>query len=368
MQRARFIAVFLAIVGFVSAADGACDCTGRPQNPMEQRLFATAADGRLDELSPLAAAMIAGGVEDADSLLRYERKVVLLVEELRGSGSVAGSPREKAEAIFAFLHRRVLHGGYDLSCTDLRRVLDEGRFNCVSATVLFNHFAAAFGLDCRGLEMPGHAMSRVQLPGGAFDVETTCPGGFHGSSGPQCASAASGKTIGAAAAADRAKAREVSPVQMAAMIYYNRGVDFLSEKRFAEAAACNAKSLRLDPTNATARGNLLATINNWAIALGDSGHFAEAVELLRQGLAMDSHFEAFAQNFVHVHHQWADSLCGEGRFEEALSVLSRAATEMPRCEYLHRAQDDIRGRWAKSVAAKPPTEPWIYVKNADSPD
>ena len=35
------------------------------------------------------------------------------------------------------------------------------------------------------------------------------------------------------------------------MIYYNRGVDLLAEKRFAEAAAANAKALRLDPTNAT---------------------------------------------------------------------------------------------------------------------
>ena len=67
---------------------------------------------------------------------------------------------------------------------------------------------------------------------------------------------------------DRSKAREVSPIQMAAMIYYNRGVDLLAEKRFAEAAAANAKALRLDPANATARGNLLATINNWSIELG----------------------------------------------------------------------------------------------------
>lgn len=373
MKCARIIAVFLAIAGFTvglaTAAVAACDLTGRPQNAMERRLFDDAADGRFDQLSPLTAAMIAGGVEDADSLLRYQRKVVVLVEELRRSGEVAGSPREKAEAIFAFLHRRVLYGGYDLASTDLRRVLDQGRFNCVSATVLFNHFATVFGLDCRGLEMPGHAMSRVRLAGETLDVETTCPGWFRGSSDPWQPSATSGKTIGAASSsADHAKAREVSPVQMAAMIYYNRGVDFLAEKRFADAAVCNAKSLRLDPTNATARGNLLATINNWAIALGDSRHFAEAVTLLRQGLAMDSRFEAFSQNFVHVHHQWSESLCGEGRFQEALALLSRAAAEMPDREYFRRAQVDVRERWAKSATAQHSAEPWIYVKNVGAAD
>ena len=76
------------------------------------------------------------------------------------------------------MHRRVLRGGYDLAYTDLRRVLDEGRFNCISATVLFNYLAGQCGLECRGLEMPGHAMSRVLLADGPVDVETTCPQWF----------------------------------------------------------------------------------------------------------------------------------------------------------------------------------------------
>ena len=164
-----------------------------------------------------------------------------------------------------------LYAGYDLAATDLRVVLDEGRFNCVSATVLFNYFGGDLGLKCRGLEMPSHAMSRVLLPDGAIDVETTCPGWFHLADAPRQQEAAASSTIGAAAWADRSKAREVSPIQLAAIIYYNRGVDLLAEKRFAEAAAANAKSLRLDPNNRTARGNLLATINNWSIHLGDSG-------------------------------------------------------------------------------------------------
>ena len=67
------------------------------------------------------------------------------------------------------------------------------------------------------------------------------------------------------------------------MIYYNRGVDLLAAKRFAEAADANANALRLDPQNAVARGNLLATLNNWSIALGDAGQFAEAIERCAKG-------------------------------------------------------------------------------------
>ncbi len=158
--------------------------------------------------------------------------------------ALAGTPRQQVEAIFEFLHERVLYGGYDLAYTDLRRVLDDGRFNCVSATVLMNYLAGQLGLDCRGLEMPGHAMTRVRLADGTLDIETTCPHWFRLMDDSRQPSAAVTKTIGAAAAGDRSKAREVSPAQMAAMIYYNRGVDLLNEKRFAEAARANAKALQ----------------------------------------------------------------------------------------------------------------------------
>jgi tetratricopeptide (TPR) repeat protein len=316
-------------------------------------------------------------------LRRYETKAKALADELRKcveADHVEGdSPafaetkigtvtqRRQAEAVLDFMHRRVLRGGYDLAATDPRVVLDEGRFNCVSATVLFNYLAGQLGLNCRGLEMPSHAMSRVMLVEGAIDVESTCPRWFHLADSPREQAAAASGAIGAAAWADRSKAREVSPIQLAAMIYYNRGVDLLAEKRFAEAAAVNAKSLRLDPASATARGNLLATINNWSIQLGDAGQFAEAVALLRRGLAIDPTFEAFGQNYIHVHHQWVEQLCREGRFDEALATLSRARAEMPDREYLRRAESEVRQRRASTVVTSSPPGPlpqWPCVNHA----
>ena len=336
-----------------------------PSFRLEERLFADAADGRLDEFSPLGAALVAGGVDDVDCLRRYEQKAAALVDQLRRSEKLTDTPRQQVEAVFEFLHEHVLCGGYDLAYTDLRRVLDDGRFNCVSATVLFNYLAGELGLDCRALEMPGHAMSRVLLPDGPLDVENTYPRWFCCKADSERRSDAKSNVVGTlrvpaphtecadykggAAKADRSKAREVSPIQLAAMIYYNRGVDLLGEKRFADAARANAKALRLDPANATARQNLLATINNWSIELGNSQHFAEAVDLLRQGLVMDAKFEAFAQNYVHVHHQWVDHLCRQGRFGEAVEILSRATAEMPDRDYLRKAQSEVRQRWAKAV-------------------
>jgi tetratricopeptide (TPR) repeat protein len=297
----------------------------------------------------LRVTLVASGVDDADTLCHYEGQLAALVDELQASGNLDGSPRQQAEAIFEFLHHRILYGGYRIECTDLRMALDHGWFNCVSASVLFNCLAESCGLSVCGLEAPGHAMSRLLLPEGMIDVETTCPKWFRLMSDPKRQAEHVEKTLGQAATKDRTAAREVSAVEMAAMIYYNRGVDLLAAKQFAGAAAANAKALRLDPTSNTAWGNLLATVNNWAIDLSNNERYTEAAELLRQGMAADRTFETFALNYAHVCHQWTVHLCNAGQYEDGLEVLARGAAEQPEVAYFRQAPVDICRRWAHAL-------------------
>jgi tetratricopeptide (TPR) repeat protein len=316
---------------------------------LEQQLFDDAADGRLDDFSLLDAALIASGVNDRAALKYYRERIAAWAGELRQFDHLDGSHRRKVEMIFEFLHRNILHGKYNIESTDLRQALDEGRFNCVSATVLFNCLVGEFGLSCCALQTPGHTLSRVFLSDGPLDVETTCPRWFQLQHDPVKQVEALGKTIGDKPTNDKSKLHEISPIQLTAMVYYNRGFDLLAEKRFAEATAANAKALRLDPLNDTARGNFLATINNWAIDLDNARHFAEAVALLRQGLAIDPHYEPFALNFVHVHNQWLQQLCKDGQYQEAIEMLSRAESEMPDREFLQRALWDVYRRWSLAL-------------------
>lgn len=62
-------------------------------SPLEERLFADAADGRWDEHSLLTASLVASGVTDGQVLRRYEDQVAGLIEELHRSGAVEGTPR-----------------------------------------------------------------------------------------------------------------------------------------------------------------------------------------------------------------------------------------------------------------------------------
>ena len=277
-------------------------------NSLEQRLFADALDGRLDEHSPLAAALIASGVEDPAEVRVYEDRLAHWVDQLAQSDRVVGTVRQQAQAIFEFMHEQILVGGYRQDCTDLRTAMGEGRFNCVSATVLFNCLAERFGLRICGLETRGHAMSRLFSDEGALDVETTCSRWFRLMDDPQRQAELVRRMLGSTSSHEGAsRRREVVGPQLAAMIFYNRGVDLLGEQQFAASLSANAKALRLDPQSDTARGNLLATLNNWAIALGTAGRYAEAASRLEQGMSLDPSYATFTSNYAYVHYQWVES-------------------------------------------------------------
>lgn len=365
--------------------------------PAEVRLLDDAADGRLDEHTLLRAALIASGATEPGQIARYERHISGLIEQLQGvlaeqpacaaetaapQGIAGETPAPQslaaetaapqlatraAEAVLRFMHREILTRGYQLPQTDLRSALEEGRYNCVTATVLYLTLAEAAGLKGCGLEMPKHAMVRLELGAEHLDVETTCaewfaldpkdrpvpgsPACTSGEAQPTGSPVPSGPGLQEPPAQPAPHAqplalRALGAAELAAMVYYNQGVDRLAEGRFAAAVAANAKALRLDPQSRTAYGNLLATINNWAVDCSVRGEYLEAIALLERGREIDSAYEPFTLNYRHVARQWSDLLCRQGRFAEAAAVLCEASERLGGHARLTQATSEVFRRWA----------------------
>jgi tetratricopeptide (TPR) repeat protein len=274
--------------------------------PIEARLFADAADAVLDEHTLVRAALVASGATEPDALARYEAKFATLADQLRHSDHLAGPPREQARAIFEWMHRHVLYGGYQADCSDLTRTLDEAKYNCISSAVLFNALAAACGMEACGVEMPGHAFSVVATPEGKLEVETTCRKWFEALDDPARQAELVEQATGHRHRTTEpgGERREVSDAELVAVLYYNRGVNLLARKDYAEALAANCRALRLDPASRTARGNLLATVNQWALALAAAGDFERALTILRHGQAVAPADETLRANDIYVRHQW----------------------------------------------------------------
>lgn len=294
---------------------------------VESRLLAAARAGQTDGQWLFEAALAAGGIADETSLACHRASWQSWLAKLRPAVA-ACEPRRQAESVFDFLHLHVLRGGYQSDCTDLAHTLAGDGYNCVGATVLFNSLAAALGLRVQAIETPEHVYSLVETPAGPLEIEMTCRRWFEVIDDRAKRRALVEQTLGKPAP-EAAAGRRLSAAGLAALIYYNAGVDAIAAEQFAAAAQNNFKALRLDPANPLARGNLLATLNNWALARARRQDYAGAVALLLHGRRVDPRHEPFRANLIALYQRWSDDLLARGRRADAQAVLARARRDLP---------------------------------------
>jgi tetratricopeptide (TPR) repeat protein len=310
-------------------------------DPVERTLFEDAKSGKENRFDLFRATLIAGGVRDAQKIRDYEAKLDNVLAAVYAKVGNKPSPENLTKEVFEAIHRQLLTNTYDINCTDLVRTLETGHFNCVSATILFNCVAEKAGLNVCALEMPGHALSRVHFGSESMNLETTCPNWF-ALQDEAARREATARRVAPAATAHPGvagtqkndepskKLREISPIQLVATIYYNQGVDFLAEEKFAEAIVANLKALQLDPHSEMAWGNLLAAINNWSIKLvGENRRFDLAASLLDQGVCLDPSYDKFRENQLHIYYHWISALDYEGRTVDAKKVFEIADKRLP---------------------------------------
>jgi tetratricopeptide (TPR) repeat protein len=255
---------------------------GTQQSPADEPLLRDAADGQWGHHGLLDAALEAEGLSPPRAA-EYANRLKAWAGELSQS---PGDPRQRAAAVLAFLHRRVLHR-YEARANGLAGTFAEGRYNCLGSTILFCALAQQVGCECWAVERPGHVLVRLRLPGRVIDVETTCPEGVE---------------MTQSRGADE---RALSPLGLVGLVYFNRGCDLLRRQQFRAAMSANVAALRLDPANARARTNLLGTWNNWALALARRGDRQAAMGLLRQGLELVPADPLFSAN-LHAISRLAD--------------------------------------------------------------
>jgi tetratricopeptide (TPR) repeat protein len=132
--------------------------------------------------------------------------------------------------------------------------------------------------------------------------------------------------------------REITPVQLAATIYYNIGVDLLMKQRYDEAAAANIKALYLDKDNEQAWENLRASLNNWVLDLTSDNkeqrRYDIATLILEQGILLDPTYANFRTNQTYVFYLWIRGCANSKQFDKARQVYAYANQRIPNDETL----------------------------------
>ncbi len=308
---------------------------------VQQRLLlADAADGSLDRFS-LVEAAIAAESQPAEPLALSCKRFEHLVSQLATSGDGSHNLTERrarlqrlAEA-FRALHEQVLTGMYQSDATSLSHALKTGNYNCVSSTVLLVELCRRHGIRLIPMTSATHVFCRWEDGDFSFDIQPTCPRWFELSDEQRRAASPPGT----------AAARPVSEVALVGKVFYNFGVHYLEEQRFAEAEQAFRASLLLDSQDASARENLLATWNNWALALTEQGRYPEAMRLLDQARTVDATYPPVRANVVHVTQRWAQALCRENRYEEALRLLEQRRSIDPEAPLFVQGPEIVYQMW-----------------------
>lgn len=351
---------------------------GGPSAGLEERLLQDAADGRWNEFPLFEAALIASGVTEPARLSAYRAQFDQIAQRL--DREMAGTPSEpaRAKAILRGLHEHVLTGCYQATCTELDCALDQGRYNCVTATILYRCLAVRAALSLTTWAEPSHVYCRWESDP-PVEIQTTSPQGFGGVVIPLAVEAAasdhlpaesidSHNTAGVSPAPagvpcgswERDPAarppRELTDVQLIAKVYFNRGRALLAGQQYRPALSLLRISCRLDPGDVVARQNLLACLNNWALAEADAGQFRLAAAILTYGLRTAPDYRAFLENDVHVHQRWVLQLCRAGAFAEALQILESAYRQRPEVPLFAEGRTVVCQIWRQSLlAADKPT-------------
>jgi len=248
------------------------------KSPLDERLLADAQDGELGQFDLLSACLIAGRVADAEELVTQRQQLFAAIDGMLAQGPLMGTAAERAEELLRRLHVAVLTGRYDKQATDLRRVIATGDFNCLSATVLFGAVCERANISVEYWSQPGHVYCRLSERGQRIE-----PASRQWGSAPQSLQAS-------------APARRITPVQLVGKFYYNRGVEQLQRREFEAGIASLRRASQLDPLDADAPANLLAGLNNWALALVEQDQPVAAAALIGRGLAIDPGFAPLVAN------------------------------------------------------------------------
>jgi tetratricopeptide (TPR) repeat protein len=268
------LAIFLAAFALAASAGQSLD----------QQLLTDAADGRLGQHDFAASCLIAGGSDDGSELTDMRSRWRALADRARGEHSRAAADIERARSLHAWLHAELLVGEYRETSSDPRQAILVGDYNCLSAAAIYWDLCQRAGIELEIWSRPGHVYL-IQAASGTI-IE---PGSrLWGGSAP------------VTRATPPAPARRITPLALVGKFYYNRGLTLLQHGEHADGLACIRASLRLDPADREARGNLLAGLNNWAAALCEQQRLTEARLLIDQGLAIDSRFPPLLANARYV--------------------------------------------------------------------
>lgn len=218
------------------------------------------------QVSVPEAMLIAEGVQEPAARERYRATLAAIQAAAARKIKRRHKPQKRAKVLFDYLHKHVLKR-YEASAT-LAQTLDQGIYNCVTATTLFYLLARAQEVPVQLMVTPVHVFAYVVTENQKWRIEATDPKrgfGFEEDMEEAIAYLLTYKLItsedltllGREIIYDEyfSEATEMRSESLVAVAYHNVGVRFLEKEDLPQAFYAFEKAARMD-TSAAYRGGL----------------------------------------------------------------------------------------------------------------
>ncbi len=145
---------------------------------LKRKLFEDIRDGELNRFSFIEAAFILSDVDKPDSLEFYTDWFYNLTTTIKAFQFDDFDRVTSAEKLFNYL-RNTQYGEYQLEATTLLDIINRGKYNCVSGTILYNLVCEELGWHSEAFETPTHVYTIFNDFNKKVIVENTHPMGFN---------------------------------------------------------------------------------------------------------------------------------------------------------------------------------------------
>jgi len=317
----------------------------------EQALFADMGDGVLDQHSDLDVFVIASGLISDEAFTTYRD----LLQEVRNSVSAAlgnladASDKQRGNRLLYWLHDNLLKT-YDAKANSVRDIIDDGRYNCLTASLVYALLAKELGLDVRLYASSGHVFAEVVTAEGPVVVETTVRYGF--APGKKEIARMEDEIHYVVVPKKHYEKRRASTiVELAAALYTNRSCHLVSRSPGSEECLVTLplykRACALAPDNDIYREYLLACLHNLALAAMDNQDLERADALIAQAGRLDpgnQHLSALRETFYSKLVSRADR---QGDYPPAIAYLEREMQHSPDNPVLRESLAYLYMRWGE---------------------
>lgn len=253
----------------------------------------------------------------------YLEKFRTYVKKLKGSFGKNLSEEEKAGAILDFLYEKIIFQ-YEENQNHLDVTFDEGRYNCVTSSILYAAFCKACGIQVEGNLVPGHVYCSVIVDGQRIDVECTNPAGFD----PKTSASGSnrGGQYNYVPASRYKNSRPISDKMLVSLIPKNLAAELNEQKDFEKAVPlAYTRFLFLKEENSPENDGqnvFEITCNNYVSDLQKGENYRQVLSWMDQWYETFSFSKRLTEIYQNaVYNEMVEQLYGEN-FQEAENIIN----------------------------------------------